>query len=90
MAESRDATWGRTLLPEELSESLRLTNTKVWSLTERVAEDELRSELSSFQKKLAWPAFTSSREEAESRMNELMLLYGALMTQLGRALRSTY
>ena len=90
MAERKGATWGATLLPEELSEELRVTNTRVWALTERVADDGLRAALSAFQLKLAWPAFAASRGEAESKMNELVGLYRDVMTQLGHVLRATY
>jgi len=82
--------WGKNMLPEDLSEGVRMANQKLTALIVRIADDSLRLELAALCDGINAVLLTRSREEAESIFNSLTSVFGRAMVNLGSILRNTY
>ncbi|MGF1878097.1 hypothetical protein L4D77_22655 [Photobacterium frigidiphilum] len=81
--------WG-AVLPEGLSDNLLELNAKTSMLIQRVSNDELRSNLSSFKSISTKCQMAKDEYEAGAYYLEYVELYEKVSEQLGEVLRSSY
>lgn len=84
------ANWGKSMLSEEVNQSILLTNRKLSILTERVADDKLRSELKQVREKMTNCLLAKSKAEGEALIMDTSTAFNLLMGYLGEVLRSNY
>lgn len=82
--------WGRGLIDNELAEDDRVSNRRLHILTERIADDALREELSELRTTIYHCTSATSKEEANQRVNNSVTQADEFMKHLGAVLRSLY
>lgn len=90
MAYKVDGQWGRAPISEEVNQGTLQANQKLLILTERVADDGLRSELKKLRDSLNRILFTQSEQEAEQRITACIEKSDKVMEDLGVILRGHY
>ncbi len=78
------------LLSEELNQELALSNRKLYILTERITDDELRSNLKELHQKMNKILFAKSETESRDTLQTAVTNYEQFMAQLGIVLRKNY
>lgn len=82
--------WGETLLPDSLSNELRLVNANLTLLFERISNDSLRDELKSVRTQFGQLILATSKQEADHIMSNAVNQSLKLMQQVGKELRANY
>ncbi|NJC49997.1 UNVERIFIED_ORG: hypothetical protein GGR78_003291 [Xanthomonas campestris] len=82
--------WGRNLLPDSLSEDVRLANRRVTLFVERVADDSVRFTVKRVMAELSAIWLCSSREESQEFMERVSLDSVVVLEEIGGNLRSLY
>lgn len=82
--------WGKAMLSEEVNEGSGLANRKLAILTERVADDELRSDLRELRQRMTNCLFAHSELEMRESMQRASSEFASFMEKLGIVLRSNY
>jgi hypothetical protein len=82
--------WGKQSLTPEVNEGQRLAHRRLTILIQRVADDELRSELKAFHSALSKVTFASSAKEAENSFDTLSVNLTQVLEHLGTDLRAQY
>jgi hypothetical protein len=82
--------WGSSLLSEEVNEGMRLSNRKVAILIERIADNQLRTELKALMKISNGVVGAGSQAEAETKFVHTIAAYNSVSERLGDILRSLY
>lgn len=82
--------WGSEALPEELSTSHMETVRDVNILTERVAEDALRTELKAFVASLSEITLAPSSDDADRGLTDMHTRAVQVLERIGTALRAQY
>ena len=90
-AHASGAPWGKDLLPNDLSEQIRLSNRRVMLLVERVHNDQLRDLVKSVLAEAnAVTTATSSEAEAVARLDRATMLSVRAIELSGTVLRELY
>jgi hypothetical protein len=82
--------WGGSMLSAEVDEGVRLTQRKAAILIERVADDELRSDLKRSMKALTQALLAKSHTEAVAAMEAAGAMAQDTLEHIGRVLRALY
>ncbi|MNC16581.1 hypothetical protein D3C75_644390 [compost metagenome] len=82
--------WGRGHIDDELAEEHRVSNRRLQILTERIADDALREELSELRTTISIYIRATSKEEANQRVDNLVTQAEEFMKHLGVVLRNLY
>jgi gas vesicle protein len=82
--------WGRNMLEDGLSESIRIANQKMTAMVERISDDSLRASLKSLHSLCNNVLAAESPEESRELFNVVSEYFTEVMAQLGIALRSHY
>lgn len=82
--------WGKTKLSEEVNQGIMITNKKLSILTERIADDELRSDLNHLRKTISSHVFAKSETQSLEFFNDASTEFDTFMQKLGNVLRSNY
>lgn len=90
VAHRKGGEWGKGLLNGELDESIQSTNRKLAVLSERIANDSIRSELKELRMTIAQALLASSENDAEAIVINSTSLANVFMENLGAALREQY
>lgn len=80
--------WGKQLLGENISESMRSSLQEYSMLSQRVTNDALREKLLEFRSKAVAVTSSSSQEHAESAVSELLLSADEIANDIGSVLRT--
>ena len=82
--------WGKNMLGNEINEGIFISNQKLLTNIERIADDSLRAEIKSLWDVAHKTLFNNSARSAQSNLNEVISSYPKVMESLGRVLRSYY
>lgn len=82
--------WGQNMLQEPLNEDLRLVQSKVAILSERVSDDQLRVEIKTFMNTTHKTLLCRSVADAKSLMEESYAIGNKLLESIGTVLRKHY
>ena len=82
--------WGKSYLGDDLSESMRLANRKLWILIERVADDYLRTALKTTSGDHGLVCSAESHLDAEAAFMKAANSTNETLEQIGTALRGLY
>lgn len=86
----KDGKWRKVYLPDELDENIRLTNSRLLVLVERVSNDSLRSKLKTVQSNLTAFSLSKSEDEAREKLHQISKDAEQVMEELGKVLRNQY
>lgn len=89
-ADKSSGAWGRNIIDYELDENNRVSNRRLQILTERVADDSLREELSELHSSISRSTCAASKEEAKQRVQSSVAQAEEFMKHLGVVLRNLY
>ncbi len=90
MASKKNGEWGKSLLSKEVNQGILLSTRKLAILTERVSNDELRSDLKGLRQLMAQCLGASSESESVDLMQKVTSKFESFMEHLGIVLRSNY
>ena len=90
VAYKKSGNWGKSMLSDEVDQNILLSNRKMSVLTERVADDKLRSELKQIHQKITNCFSANSEIEAKAIVEDTASAYNIVMEHLGKFLRSHY
>ena len=91
MANRRDGVaWGKSYLSDEVDQNSHLALRRMFALTERVADDALRLELTDIRAMIARTLLAKSEIEADAFFADVSAAAERVMGQLGKALRAQY
>jgi len=82
--------WGKNMLPDDLSEEIRISNRNLAILLERIADDELRDDIKQLHGNINSVHTAKTKESAEARHMALAPLFQKSMEHLGAVLRQNY
>lgn len=89
-AHRKGSAWGRQLLPEGLSEDIRLCNRQVNLLVERVSDDAVRSSIKAMMREVTMVSFLESERESQAALDRIANESLIALEDLGKTLRSLY
>jgi uncharacterized membrane protein YccC len=90
LAARESGEWGKSMLSEELNQGILLANRKLAILTERVANDELRSNLRELHQIMTNCLMSSSELESMGSIQRASSEFAPFMEKLGVVLRGNY
>jgi gas vesicle protein len=82
--------WGKSMLSDEVNQNTLLSNRKLAMLTERVSDNELRSELKKFSNNSSNLLFAKSEIESDESLKIASSEFSSIMEKLGEVLRKNY
>lgn len=89
-ANNKGAVWRKSPLNKDIDEKYRDINRNLLILSERIADDSLREELSFLQTKILKAYLVPSREEAETLVMSVCSQSDPFLKHVGNVLRSLY
>ena len=89
-AHASGSPWGKTYLPNDLAEEVRLSKRRVMLFVERVADDSVRKLIKDVMTDANAIGFTTTREESRSLLDQLTFKSVIALEVIGKTLRALY
>lgn len=90
LAAKESGIWGKSLINEQLDQTVLSNNQKLTILIERIASDELRSNIKALRKTMTEIMFSKSELESENALRQVTDEFLATMEKLGTVLRQNF
>lgn len=87
-AHRTDKTWGKNLLPEDMSEEIQLAQRRVFILVERIMDEDLRGQIKSLMGTATEVLMARSEEQAHAYLGKTGNDAIKILEQLGTILRT--